>query len=410
MDDAMYTRQTAADCFLTVGVDVRPAQGAPWTVEEHCDRGGTAGRHPVAAVGDRSSADVAAWRVREGHDYPAEQFDPVWKLAYMWEHPFHFPLATWTALREWGAPLWPELIGILGWQDIVLRPLDLYRAHGPPPACPAAKTAAGWTACARGDRDRICRPQLLCVGLSDFFPHLHACRFAPCLRCSRTLLRHRSAHGCDLRGLADQPRITARRARAGRDYRLNDCGSDVRGRGTESALVMWAMGLNASTRPLVRFGSIPFLPGPKGLASVTSSSRKQPLLPLGSPFERLVVLFDERSKIGMEHRNHPPSCYPYPPMLCVEQAKVLGQVETLRNLTELSPTHPAPIAPPTLAGICPLPQSPPWAITRAMALIAHRPHRNLRGLRIPSLLAVDGNAVLQIRLSRIVALEMDFIE
>src|SRR5258708_19562178 len=40
----------------------------------------------------------------------------------MWEHPFHFPLATWTALREWGAPLRPELIGILGWQDIVLRP------------------------------------------------------------------------------------------------------------------------------------------------------------------------------------------------------------------------------------------------------------------------------------------------
>jgi hypothetical protein len=40
----------------------------------------------------------------------------------MWEHPFHFPLATWTALREWGAPLWPELIGILGWQDIVLLP------------------------------------------------------------------------------------------------------------------------------------------------------------------------------------------------------------------------------------------------------------------------------------------------
>src|ERR1700693_323481 len=26
------------------------------------------------------SADVAAWRVREGHDYPAEQLDPLWKL------------------------------------------------------------------------------------------------------------------------------------------------------------------------------------------------------------------------------------------------------------------------------------------------------------------------------------------
>src|ERR1700730_5122667 len=75
---------------------------------------------PLWVVG--VSADVAAWRVRQGHDYPVDQFDPLWKLAYMWEHPFHFPLATWTALREWGAPLWPELIGILGWQDIVLRP------------------------------------------------------------------------------------------------------------------------------------------------------------------------------------------------------------------------------------------------------------------------------------------------
>jgi hypothetical protein len=68
------------------------------------------------------SADVAAWRVREGHNYPAEQFDPLWKLSYMWEHPFHFPLAAWTAFRDWGAPLWPELIGILAWQDVRLRP------------------------------------------------------------------------------------------------------------------------------------------------------------------------------------------------------------------------------------------------------------------------------------------------
>src|ERR1700738_4843973 len=44
-----------------------------------------------------------------------------------------------------------------------------------------------------------------------------------------------------------------------------------------------------------------------------------------------------------------------------------------------------------------------------LAFIATRPHR-LGGLRIPSLLAVDGNAILQIRLSRIVALEMDLIE
>src|ERR1035437_8364128 len=122
MDDGMCTRQAAADCFRAVGVDVRPARGAPWPVEEHCDRG-TAGRYPVAAVGGRSlSGCSGVGGVREAQDYPVEQFDPLWKLAYMCEHPFHFPLATWTALREWGAPLWPELIGILGWQDIVLRP------------------------------------------------------------------------------------------------------------------------------------------------------------------------------------------------------------------------------------------------------------------------------------------------
>ena len=40
----------------------------------------------------------------------------------MWEHPLHFPLATWTALTVWGDRLWQELIGILGWQDILLQP------------------------------------------------------------------------------------------------------------------------------------------------------------------------------------------------------------------------------------------------------------------------------------------------
>jgi len=38
------------------------------------------------------------------------------------EHPFHFPLAAWTAVTVWGDRLWPELIGILGWQDILLQP------------------------------------------------------------------------------------------------------------------------------------------------------------------------------------------------------------------------------------------------------------------------------------------------
>ena len=34
----------------------------------------------------------------------------------------HFPLATWRAISGWGDRLWQELIGILGWQDVLLRP------------------------------------------------------------------------------------------------------------------------------------------------------------------------------------------------------------------------------------------------------------------------------------------------
>jgi uncharacterized membrane protein len=51
-----------------------------------------------------------------------EQFDPVWKLFYMWDHPLQFPLATWRAISVWGDRLWQELIGIVGWQDIMLQP------------------------------------------------------------------------------------------------------------------------------------------------------------------------------------------------------------------------------------------------------------------------------------------------
>jgi uncharacterized membrane protein len=66
------------------------------------------------------SADIAVWRLAEAETYPREQFDPLWKLAYMWEHPLHFPLAAWTSVTIWGDRLWPELIGILGWQDVLL--------------------------------------------------------------------------------------------------------------------------------------------------------------------------------------------------------------------------------------------------------------------------------------------------
>src|SRR6266516_3625278 len=66
------------------------------------------------------SADIAVWRLAQAETYQREYFDPLWKLAYMWEHPLHFPLAAWTSITAWGDRLWPELIGILGWQDVWL--------------------------------------------------------------------------------------------------------------------------------------------------------------------------------------------------------------------------------------------------------------------------------------------------
>ena len=68
------------------------------------------------------AAEIAAWRLLESETHPREHFDPLWKLAYMWQHPFHFPLAAWTDLTGRVDRLWQELIGILGWQDVLLPP------------------------------------------------------------------------------------------------------------------------------------------------------------------------------------------------------------------------------------------------------------------------------------------------
>jgi hypothetical protein len=71
------------------------------------------------------SAEVGAWRLQGDGPHQPEHFDPLWKLFYIWEHPSHFPLAVWTTLSVWGDRLWPELIGIVGWQDIWL-PSSIY--------------------------------------------------------------------------------------------------------------------------------------------------------------------------------------------------------------------------------------------------------------------------------------------
>jgi uncharacterized membrane protein len=67
------------------------------------------------------SADIAAWRLQMDEHHPPEHFDPLWKLVYMWDHPFHFPMAMLRAISGWWQRLWQELIGILGWQDVLLH-------------------------------------------------------------------------------------------------------------------------------------------------------------------------------------------------------------------------------------------------------------------------------------------------
>jgi hypothetical protein len=44
------------------------------------------------------SAEIAAWRLLEAETHPREHFDPLWKLAYMWEHPLLLPASTYIVL------------------------------------------------------------------------------------------------------------------------------------------------------------------------------------------------------------------------------------------------------------------------------------------------------------------------
>jgi hypothetical protein len=69
-----------------------------------------------------SSAEVAAWRlVEEGGTVPLEHYQPLWKLGFLLEEPWHLPrllIGTWHYLDDYAR----QLIGILGWLDMPLRP------------------------------------------------------------------------------------------------------------------------------------------------------------------------------------------------------------------------------------------------------------------------------------------------
>lgn len=68
------------------------------------------------------SGDMAAWRMIEAMRLPPEEFDPVRKARFLVENPFHFPALMWTTFADQPDLLWGQLIGVLGWLDVWLRP------------------------------------------------------------------------------------------------------------------------------------------------------------------------------------------------------------------------------------------------------------------------------------------------
>jgi hypothetical protein len=44
------------------------------------------------------SADVAGWRVLDGTH--ARELDPIWKINFIVQHPFHFPRVLWASLDQ----------------------------------------------------------------------------------------------------------------------------------------------------------------------------------------------------------------------------------------------------------------------------------------------------------------------
>lgn len=67
-----------------------------------------------------SSGEMSAWiLVEEGLGRP-EEFDPIWKLQFMWEHPLHFPRAVAAHLAVHAGHLWEHVIGVLGSLDTFL--------------------------------------------------------------------------------------------------------------------------------------------------------------------------------------------------------------------------------------------------------------------------------------------------
>jgi Predicted membrane protein (DUF2142) len=69
-----------------------------------------------------AGGEVAAWRMTHGTDRPADLFDPLRKLTFMLENPWHFPQAVINSVgMDYGPQILRQVIGVLGWLDTPLR-------------------------------------------------------------------------------------------------------------------------------------------------------------------------------------------------------------------------------------------------------------------------------------------------
>jgi hypothetical protein len=126
------------------------------------------------------SADIAVWRLLEERNDSSEQFDPLWKLFYLWEHPYHFPLASMDSFERLGGQAVARTHGHRGLAGYSASALDLSRADCPPPTCATSK-AQRCGSCARDGYHRPRCPGVRRPRVSDLFSRLYAHRHRSCL-------------------------------------------------------------------------------------------------------------------------------------------------------------------------------------------------------------------------------------
>jgi uncharacterized membrane protein len=67
-----------------------------------------------------ATPDVEAWHVAEADTSPPHEFDPLWKMQYLLQHPLNFLRVAFTTL-DYSGELCQQAIGVFGWLDVKMR-------------------------------------------------------------------------------------------------------------------------------------------------------------------------------------------------------------------------------------------------------------------------------------------------